>query len=198
MTWERMRRYIEQNNIPYVENHQVLFETTFQWITRDGLWLEFGVATGKTITFIASHAPGLVYGFDSFKGLPEDFTPTLRKGHFGRKKMPDVPRNVRLTIGLFQDTLIPFLEGHKDSVAYVHLDADLYSSTRYVLTTLAETGRIQPGTVIQFDDIFYFDQIWYTDEFDAWHGFVQQFGVEYRWIAYTHQRASVFIEGLEQ
>jgi hypothetical protein len=196
MTWKRLQNYIKKNNIPYVETHQALFEVTLPWVFKDGLWLEFGVATGKTINYIASCAPSLVYGFDSFEGLPEDFTPAIKEGHFEQEEIPDVLDNVRLEVGLFQDTLEDFLEEHEDLIAYVHLDADIYTSTRYVLDTLAP--RIQPGTVMQFDDIFYFDQKWYTDEFDAWHGFVQRFNVEYHWIAYTHQRASLFITSIER
>ena len=42
---------------------------------RSGLVLEFGVASGSSITGIAGEMPHrTVYGFDSFEGLPEDWT----------------------------------------------------------------------------------------------------------------------------
>ena len=41
----------------------------------DGLIVEFGVRTGKTINHIANAFPDRrVFGFDSFEGLPEDWT----------------------------------------------------------------------------------------------------------------------------
>src|SRR5208282_2854043 len=39
-----------------------------------GLLLEFGVAGGTSIRHIASSTRSLVHGFDSFEGLPEDWS----------------------------------------------------------------------------------------------------------------------------
>lgn len=50
------------------------------------MWLEFGVHTGGTITHTGNwkltHCPkdsGLVHGFDTFTGLPEDWGPGYQK-----------------------------------------------------------------------------------------------------------------------
>ena len=44
-------------------------------VPNNGLWLEFGVYAGGTINRIARCANGaIVYGFDSFEGLPEAWT----------------------------------------------------------------------------------------------------------------------------
>lgn len=121
-----------------------------------GLWLEFGVFSGKTINLMASHAPGQVFGFDTFEGLPEDWRDKFKKGQFNCDgKFPPVASNVRLVKGLFQDTLGGFLEENKRpqdmKVAVAHLDADLYSATIYALETLAP--RIVPGTLLVFDEL---------------------------------------------
>ncbi len=71
--------------------------------TIEGVYLELGVCTGKSINFIAALNPDkIIYGFDSFQGNPEawhrDHT-VVTKGTFGLKdpnKIPLVLNNVRL------------------------------------------------------------------------------------------------------
>lgn len=191
-----IKAFIKRNKITPLKNQQVLFDVATGHAELDGLWLEFGVATGRTINYIATKAPGVVYGFDSFDGLPEDWTPSLPKGAFEQERLPDVAENVHLCVGLFQDTLEEFLAMHGDDVAFVHLDADIYSSTKYVLFTLARHGRIRQGTIIQLDDVFYLEPgqaLWYTDEFRALFEFVRRFGVEFEWLGYIGQRAAIKI-----
>ena len=57
-----------------------------------------------------------------------------------------VRSNVRLYRGWFEDTLPAFCEQHPGPIAFLHLDADLYSSTRTVFDLLGD--GIVPGTVI--------------------------------------------------
>lgn len=124
----------------------------------NGLWLEFGVASGTTINQIAAMTTQTVYGFDSFDGLPEDWYPKnpltgeihpRPKGSYAQKTIPQVAKNVKLVVGLFQDTLPKF---QKEKIAFLHMDADLFSSTFFVLEQL--NNHIVPGTVILFDDFF--------------------------------------------
>ena len=119
----------------------------------DGLVLEFGVARGATVRALAGSAPlsnRLIYGFDSFLGLPEAWA-SYPAGHFACA-IPEVPDNVELVVGMFAKTLAPFLAKHRDNAALVHIDCDLYSSTRTVLDQLAP--RIIPGTVIVLDEFW--------------------------------------------
>lgn len=120
---------------------------------RDGLILEFGVATGETIGYLASCVAlqgRTIYGFDSFKGLPEKWA-SYDVGYFACDP-PDVPSNVKLVIGLFADTIPPFLETHEGDAALIHIDCDLYASTWKVLHFMSP--RIVPGTIIQLDEYF--------------------------------------------
>jgi len=64
-------------------------------------------------------------------------------------RTPEVPANVVLHAGWFDDTLPVFLAGTPGPVRFANIDCDLYSSTRSVLTALA--GRIRPGTILVFD-----------------------------------------------
>jgi hypothetical protein len=52
----------------------------------DGLFLEFGVYKGDSLNRSASLMPGRHwYGFDSFKGLPEAWTPGARRFRCARE-----------------------------------------------------------------------------------------------------------------
>ena len=117
----------------------------------EGLVLEFGVAEGTTIRYLAG-APAMfnrvIYGFDSFRGLPEAWA-TYPAGHFACK-IPEVPNNVELIVGMFAQTLPRFLKAHRGACALVHIDCDLYSSTKTVLDLLAP--RIVAGTVMVLDE----------------------------------------------
>lgn len=122
----------------------------------DGEWLEFGVASGWTINRLAEIcAPKIVHGFDSFEGLPEDWQLTKdtiqKKGTFAKPELPRVFKNVRLIVGMFDETLPGWLEQQKNHFALVHVDCDLYSSTSTIFSLCND--RIVPGTVIRFDDI---------------------------------------------
>lgn len=139
----------------------------------DGLILEFGVYTGRTINFIADRVPdATVFGFDSFAGLPEDWRPDFRKGTFATSP-PAVRPNVRLVIGLFEETLPPFLAGHAGPVSLMHVDCDLYSSTRTVLTLCRD--RIRAGTMIVFDEYWNYPG-WQDHEHRAFMEFIAATG----------------------
>jgi len=45
-------------------------------------------------------------------------------------------RNVTFVVGLFNETLLPFLGSTPGRVAFLHIDSDLYTSAKYVLKTL--------------------------------------------------------------
>ena len=118
----------------------------------EGLVLEFGVATGGTIQWLAQMLPDrLIFGFDSFQGLPEKWG-HYQVGHFCCEPPKNLPTNVVLVEGWFEDTLPSFLDTHTGPIALLHLDADLYSSTTFVLDQL--TDRIVAGTVIVLDEYF--------------------------------------------
>ena len=95
------------------------------------LWLEFGVATGSTINYISRFTNDKVYGFDSFEGLPEKWRDGFEKGVFNMNgNLPQVNSNVELIKGWFNKTLLNFIQTHNKKVSFIHMDADLYSSTK--------------------------------------------------------------------
>jgi hypothetical protein len=67
-----------------------------------GLALEFGVASGTTLTIIAEALSEelRVVGFDTFEGLPEVWRTDFPAGEFAQESLPDVP-GAELLPGLF-------------------------------------------------------------------------------------------------
>ncbi len=158
----------------------------------DGGILEFGVANGKSISFIAGLTGRPIHGFDSFEGLPDDWPGRHEeRGHYSTGgRLPDVPSHVTLVPGLFEETLPAFLADDDRKAAFIHMDCDLYVSTRMVLEHLGP--RIVVGTVIVFDE--YFNHVgWRQNEFRAFQEFVKNQGVGYRYLCWGYQQAAVII-----
>jgi len=191
------KRLITRWRIPQFPNKEDLLACSLA-ACQGELYLEFGVLTGKTVNMIASQVGGrAVYGFDSFEGLPENWRPGFRKGHFRTDRRPTLADNVQLVEGWFEDVLPQFLEEHSGQVAFAHIDSDVYSSAKYVLATMAEAGRLGEGTVLQFDEIFATqDKSWYRGEYDAFREFVESHKAHYRWLGYAEQAAALRLERL--
>lgn len=158
-----------------------------------GLVLEFGVAEGVSLRTIADAVDGPVHGFDSFEGLPEDWPGRHEpQGAYSTAGMlPEVPGNVTLHKGWFDATLPAFLNAQQGTVSFLHMDCDLYTSTKTVLGLLAD--RIVPGTVIVFDEYFNYVS-WRDHEFKAFQEFVRSRGVRYTYLAWAFQQAAVLIQ----
>lgn len=158
-----------------------------------GMALEFGVYQGGSLAQIAQHRFGLVlgrvYGFDSFEGLPEDWRAGFEEGAFATEP-PEVP-GAEIIPGWFEDTLPAFLETHSGSVDFLHIDCDLYSSTKTVLDLVGP--RLKPGSVIVFDEFFNYTG-WREHEFKAWGEFVLSNRVAFEWRAFTYRSEQVVVQ----
>ena len=144
-------------------------------------YLEFGVFEGASIrkwTEINTNPRSRFYGFDSFEGLPEDysyFSNTARKGKFDtRGLVPNISdQRVKFIKGLFQETLPLFLTNcDTQNRLVINVDATLYSSTLYVLTVLH--AFLVHGTLIMFDE---FNAV--NHEFKAFRNFVSAYRVNF-------------------
>lgn len=161
-------------------------------LAKSGLCLEFGVATGRTISHIAGLSSGNVYGFDSFEGLPQDWRSGFAKGAFAGA-LPQVPHNAILIKGWFDKTLPDFLSKQSGPLAFLHVDCDLYSSTKTIFDLLAP--RIVSGTVIVFDDYFNYPG-WQMHEHKAFEEFKSANGVICKPIGFvpSHQQVAFIVE----
>ncbi|HQT65138.1 MAG TPA: class I SAM-dependent methyltransferase [Acidocella sp.] len=158
----------------------------------DGLFLEFGVASGRTLRIIADAHAGKVYGFDGFNGLPEDWRPGYPAGSFAQQP-PEIPENAELVIGWFDKTLPHFVVHHQKPVSFLHIDCDLYSSTKTILHWLKDA--IVPGTVIVFDEFLNYPG-WRAHEYKAWNEFVAQQSLNFSYVGCvpSHQQVAVLVE----
>lgn len=177
-----------QDATPCLTPHAVL-EHALRAVERQGLFMEFGVWSGRTINHIAARHSGVVHGFDSFEGLPEDWAMEYRKGHFDTKgRLPEVRPNVRLHVGWFDQTLPEFVAANSEPVAFLHVDCDLYSSTKTIFQFLGD--RIGPGTVIVFDEYFNYPG-WQMHEFRAFQEFVAERSLGYRYLCFNKNQCNV-------
>jgi hypothetical protein len=152
-----------------------------------GAHCEFGVFSGTSINLLASKRPSQVFdGFDSFNGLPEDWT-GYRGFDFDRQgKPPSVRENVRLHVGLF-DVTLPAYARACGPVAFLHIDCDLYSSTTCVFAHLGSV--LAPGCVIVFDEYFAYPGFEHHER-KAFAEYLRSSGRSARWIACCGQRAA--------
>lgn len=195
---------------PWKEHHSDYHRTylteCIKNVTIDGLWLEFGVYRGRSISFISTLTEKTVYGFDSFEGLHEFWDLYNPKGVYSLNG--EIPvgaidgsndqnpgmydsrptaitkpwnTNIELVKGYFDDTLIPFLSTHPDPVAFMNIDSDLYSSCVTVLN--ATKDRIVDGTIICFDEICDYSD-YREHEIKAFAEFLIETGWTYEVIAY--------------
>lgn len=140
-------------------------------------YVEFGVASGSSFKWwincnknMESHFAG----FDTFEGLPESWG-GYKKGEMSFK-IPDITdERAEFYKGLFQATFNPFLDKNSsrfsDSLTIVHLDADLFSSTIFVLSQVYKF--LKKGDLILFDELSVPNH-----EFLAYKIFTESFGVK--------------------
>jgi hypothetical protein len=180
------------------ESQHDLIKYSLRAVAVKGHYLEFGVFTGGTIRFTARQiGRQTIHGFDSFEGLPEAWSGFSLGGKVfdvgGR--MPRVPRNVVLHRGYFDASVPKWLDEHPGPVAYMHLDCDLYSSTKTVLNLLAP--RLIPGSVVLFDEYFNYPN-WEQHEFKAFQEFVSEKFVRYTYLGYARQQVAVRIDSINR
>jgi len=124
-------------------------------VTLEGDYAQFGVYRGRTARMILDlMSPGrTLHLFDSFEGLPEDWTPNRKAGAFklNSEEIPSFdPERVVLHKGWFKDTVPVWGRQATVPLAFIHLDADLYSSTIDALFNIDHL--ILQGTIILFDE----------------------------------------------
>ena len=155
-------------------------------------YLEFGVARGIALKWWVEknkNTSTRFYGFDVFTGSPEDFG-VMKSYHFDTQgETPKInDERVSFIKGLFQDTLFNFLSGfNSNRKMVIHMDADLYSSTLFVLTAIFPR--------LKKDDIIIFDEFGVpTFEFRAFSDLVSAYNLEYELIGSINNYLQIAIK----
>jgi hypothetical protein len=145
-------------------------------------YLEFGVAHGKSmqeISKIFTSPDARFYGFDSFIGLPEKWLMHDIGAFSNNGRAPQIGDDrVSFVKGWFQNSVPPFLADFQKQPSrptLIHFDADLYSSSLFLFTSLWH----------QFDEYFFLMDDFIHDEVVAFRDFVSAYPVEYQFFAQT-------------
>jgi O-methyltransferase len=200
--WLRFSRWCRFHPISRLANGKYGKGRSWLWdliIQKEGLdslpisYLEFGVYRGESLSWWLkrlSDPNSRFVGFDTFTGLPERWRRSEGLGHFNvNGKVPDIkdPR-CSFEVGLFQDTLPGFIEQNDLSGRLIiQLDADLYTSTLFILTRLAP--YLKSGDILFFDE-FSCPQ----DEFRAFYEFVRSFRIKHEFMGAVYGYTRVCIK----
>jgi O-methyltransferase len=180
--WDYNRRYDLYKAIGEQEN---IFEQPLAYF-------EFGVSGGHSFRWWLQHnknPDSRFFGFDTFEGLPEKWG-AFEKGAMAVAQEALNINDTRVSFykGLFQETLIPFLEGYdNEKRKLIHMDADLFSSTIFTLSQLYR--YLKPGDIILFDEFAV-----PTHEFLAFKIFTESFYIDYQVIGAANNYLFVAIK----
>jgi O-methyltransferase len=185
--WANKNKKIGYNDFPSKWDYQKRYPLYRSVLERENLleaaidYVEFGVADGYSFKwFLAQNRnpDSRFYGFDTFTGLPEDFG-VYKKGTFNTNHRPPEISDSRGRFyqGLFQQTVPGFLSNiANEKRKVIMMDADLYSSTLFALTSLAPF--LKQGDIIFFDEFAV-----PTHEFKAFSDFTQSYYIDLKLIA---------------
>jgi len=184
----------EMGNAPDLVRREALLDFALARRKGEGLVLEFGVHKGASLERIAGRVNGLVHGFDSFEGLPEDWDDSRKRGRFSLDGVspPIAAPNAVLYKGLFSETVPYFVAAHPGvAVQFAHIDCDLYSSAKTVLDHLQ--SRLVPGSILVFDEFFGYED-WDLHEYRAFREMTERCTLRYRYIGYASDWGSAAVQ----
>lgn len=176
--------YIEENmrTVQLFATDNEAMDYVLKQVSVKGSYSEFGVWKGESINYLAKKVNQDIHGFDSFEGLPEAWLGSHQAGHFALKKLPTFKKNVIIHRGWFDDTLPLFVKENNEKVAFLHIDCDLYSSTKTIFKFLDD--RIVEGSIIMFDEYFNYP-FWQHHEYKAFQEFVKENNIKYEYLCYS-------------
>jgi len=151
--------------------------------TTEGFICEFGIWKGASLSILCKiFSDRTVHAFDSFEGLPRRWRHHLKGEYKVGMHEVKVPKNAVIHKGWFVDTIEPFADAiGDDQISVMHIDCDLYESTKTVLFGL--NSSIHKGTIIMFDK--YFGSKDTNDhEYKAFMEYCEYFEVGYRYLFY--------------
>ena len=166
----------------------------------DELLLDLGVWIGWSTRLISDASARLVYGFDTFEGLVEDWQiddqAVIKRGTFSlsdpfaqrfirdtgvilHEGVPDpLGRKVQFIKGSTYETLAPFLADRPGApIRLFHMDLDTYESCLHALETCKD--RFVEGSILVFDEYLVTN-----GELLAFYEFQSKYDLEFRYRAW--------------
>ncbi len=170
-------------------NRLAFFDSVIQQSKQERPFYEFGVWRGASFKYlINTFKKG--YGFDSFKGLPEDWYHE-KKGSYSAEGAPPNIQGGTFIEGKFEDTLPKFFAESRPLASIINFDADLYSSTLCALNY--SKSVIDKETILIFDE-FLSNANWEQDEYKALNDFCSIHGQRYEVIAISYMTKQIAIK----
>ena len=159
-------------------------------------WYYFGISPpARGLPFII-----VVHAFDSFQGIQEGWNRYNAQSFGMDGKPPELVAglsNVKLHVGYFTQTLQALSGFRSQPVAFAHIDSDLFSSAREVLSYLR--CQLVPGTVLVFDEWFNYAGWQKGGEYRAWRLFAENYGVRWRPLGFHFEQAvPIVVESLPE
>jgi hypothetical protein len=158
-----------------IQGHTLLWEASRLATSsrQDGLLLDLGVWIGWSTRLLSDACGRMVYGFDTFSGLVEDWQiddqAVIKRGTFALTEpfaqrfirdtgvslhdgVPDaLGRQVQFIKGSTYETLAPFLaERPAAPISLFHMDLDTYESCLHALETCRD--HFVEGSILVFDE----------------------------------------------
>ena len=134
------------NNLKW-DKKKIRFDVWDKFISKENFthqkiqFLEFGVYKGESIKYFAKkllNEDNIFIGYDTFVGLPTDWQ-SAKKGMFSTDgEAPETDdKRISFVKGIFQKTFNSSII-NKNIKTIIHFDADMYSSTLFLLFKLHE------------------------------------------------------------
>lgn len=178
---------------PISSSRNLYFEYVVRFVNDSYDWAEFGVASGRSALQLLKYLPSnkILYLFDSFRGLPENWGLRMKKGYFNLKVLPTFTDKRAVVVqGLFQDTLSKWKAQNPAPLSLAHFDCDLYSSTACAFKEIGD--KLIKGTVILFDEFHNYSGF----EVEEYKAFIEFIGDrKFKFLARTtHEQAAIILE----
>lgn len=162
---------------------------------------EFGVYNGGSLSEFCPALPNAtIFAFDSFMGLPSDWTGThTRAGYFNLNgevpnSLKNMSPNLKLVVGWYTDTLPNFHDNYPEErdnfIHLIHIDCDIYNSVKEVLDFVST--KVASCTLILFDEYFGYPN-WRQHEFKAFQEFLVRYNFAIEYVAFTTRQVLVKI-----
>ena len=170
-------------------NKKDFFESIIKASDKSRVYYEFGVWRGLSFKYIVKNYK-YGYGFDNFKGLPEDWENIKKNEYSSYGDIPNVS-NGEFIEGNFDKSLPIFFSEQRPLASIINFDCDLYSST---ITALNNSKDIIDNRTILIFDEFLMNKNWINHEYKALTEFCSLNNYEYDVIAISFLTKQVAVK----